>query len=41
MLVMPGRKLREATAEDRVRQDRPVHEQRIVKDLVRVKPMDA
>jgi hypothetical protein len=41
MLVMPRRKLREATAEDRVRQDRPVHEERIAKDLARAKPMDA
>src|SRR5262249_51845896 len=30
MLVMPGSKLREAAAEDRVRQGRPVHEYRIV-----------
>src|SRR5262249_23949672 len=41
MLVMPVKKLREATAENHVRQRRPVHEYRIVSDLARAKPMDA
>jgi hypothetical protein len=41
MLVMPGRKLREATAEDRVRQGGPVHERGIAQDLARAKPMGA